>query len=400
MRFRPVNSVPLRRLTSSRTATWRLAGLVVLTLLIGLPSTAQAAPSGTCRSTPFRTNTGKRVVYRVPAMVVTNRGTVLAFAERRGSTSPAADTGDNEVVVARSTDRGCHWSAPRVIADQGRATVGNPVPVVDSRTGTVLLFTVARVAGATTARGLHLQRSTDDGRTFTRYSKARLDLTKVKGFHGGLTGPGHAIQLRSRKSPHRGRLVVPMAYKVGNRYGAYGLVSDNHGRTWKVGYDTKTDGRIEGTVAELPSGRVWASYRNRNVKATVGTGRVGAFSRDGGSSLQGSLKRSGLPVVSVQGSSLGLRGRYGGKLLFSAPTGKDPSRRQGMGIFLSKSSGVGTRWGRPYAVAPKSQPAAYSDLAQLTDTTIGILYETGNKTWKERIDFRSLRTAAVVSPRR
>jgi len=288
MRFRPVSSLPLLLGTGSRAVTWGLAGLVVLALLlVGLPSTAQGAPSGTCRSTPFRTNIGKRVVYRIPAMVVTNRGTVLAFAERRRSTSPAADTGDNEVVVARSTDRGCHWSAPRVIADQGRATVGNPVPVVDSTTGTVLLFTVARAAGSTTARGLHLQRSTDDGRTFTRYSRARLDLTKVRGFHGGLTGPGHGIQLRSGKSPHRGRLVVPMGYKIGTRYGAYGLISDDHGRTWKVGYDTRTDGRIEGTVAELPSGRLWISYRNRNVKAAVGTGRVGAFSTDGGSSLRG-----------------------------------------------------------------------------------------------------------------
>src|SRR3954453_8157859 len=109
MRFRPVNSVPLPLLIGRRAATWGLAGPVVLALLlVGLPSNAQAAPSGTCRSTPFRTNIGKRVVYRIPAVVATNRGTVLAFAERRRSTSPAADTGNTEVVVARSTDRGCH----------------------------------------------------------------------------------------------------------------------------------------------------------------------------------------------------------------------------------------------------------------------------------------------------
>lgn len=397
MRARADTTYPIPLITGP--GTWCLSTLVVLALLLaGLPGTAQAAPAGTCRSTPFRTNTAKRVVYRIPALVVTNRGTLLAFAERRRSTSPAADTGDNEVVVTRSTDRGCHWSAPRVIADRGRDTVGNPVPLVDFTTGTVLLFTVARSPGGTTARGLHLQRSTDDGRTFTPYSKARLDMTKVKGWHGGLTGPGHAIQLRSPQSPHRGRLVVPMGYKLGSRYGSYGLVSDNHGKTWKVGYNTLNDGRIEGTVAELPSGRLWISYRNRNAKATVGTGRVGAFSSDGGSSLQGPLKRSGLPVVSVQGSSLGLRGRYAGTLLFSAPTGRDATRRQGMGIFVSKGSGAGTRWGRPHAVAPNSRPAAYSDLVQLSDHTIGILYETGNKTWKERIDFQSLRIAHVISP--
>lgn len=387
------------RPVSGRRLVVGLAGLTMLALVfVGLPPTAEAA--GLCRSTPFRSKPSDRLVYRIPALVVTDRGTLLAFAERRRSTSPAADTGDTEVVVARSTSRGCHWSSPRVIADRGRDTVGNPVPVVDRTTGTVLLFTVARADGGTTARGLHLQRSTDDGRSFTRYAKARLDLTQVKGWAGGLTGPGHGIQLRTPGSPYRGRLVVPMGYKRGDRYGVYGLLSDDHGKTWRTGYNTLTDGRIEGTVAELPSGRLWVSYRSRNANAAVGTGRVGAFSRDGGSSLSGPLKRSGLPVVSVQGSSLALRGRYSGTLLFSSPTGRDASRRQGMGIFISKSSGAGTRWGRPYVVAPQRRPAAYSDLTQLSDTAIGILYETGPRSWKERIDFQSLKIADVVSPRR
>lgn len=376
---------------------WWLAALMSLGLVLGgLPSTAQAAPR-TCTSTPFRSNPGKHVVYRIPAIVVTTRGTVLAFAERRRSTSPSADTGDVEVVLARSTDRGCHWSTPRRIADRGRDTVGNPVPVVDRTTGTVLLFTVLRArGGGTTAHGLHLQRSNDDGRTFTRHSRGRVDVSKIRGWHGGLTGPGHAIQLRAAKSPHRGRIVVPMGYKRNDRYGVYGLVSDNHGRSWRVAYNTVTDGRIEGTVAELPDGRLWISYRNRNVGASVGTGRVGAFSRNGGSSLAGPLKRSGLPVVSVQGSSLGLTGRHAGILLFSSPAGRDRTRRERMAIFVSSGSKVGTRWRNAHQVQPDKRPGAYSDLVQLSDTTIGILYETGQRSWKERIEFRSIRLSAVL----
>lgn len=388
----------LRRAGSSaRAAAWCLAGLVALALvLVGFPTPAQAAAPGTCRSTPFRTNAGNRVVYRIPAMVATTRGTILAFAERRRSISPAADTGDNEVVVARSTDRGCHWSAPLVIADRGTDTVGNPVPVVDTTTGAILLFTVDRPRGGTTYRGLHLQRSTDDGRTFTPYSKARLDLTNVPGWSGGLTGPGHAIQLHAAASPHRGRLVVPMGYKRDDRYGVYGLISDDHGKSWRVGYNTLTDGRIEGTVAELPNGRLWVSYRNRDARAAVGTGRVGAYSKTGGSSLDGPLKRAGLPVVSVQGSALGLTGRYAGTLLFSSPARQDPTRRHRMAIFASSGAGAGTRWGAPYDVQLDDRPAAYSDLVQLSDTTIGILYETGQTSWKERIDFRSMRISAIV----
>ena len=377
---------------------WWLAVLMSLGLVLGtLPSTAQAVVLGTCTSTPFRSNPDKQAVYRIPAIVATNRGTLLAFAERRRSTSPATDTGDVEVVVARSTDRGCHWSAPRRIADRGENTVGNPVPVVDRTTGTVLLFTILRArGGGSTARGLHLQHSTDDGRTFTPHARARVDVSKIPGWHGGLTGPGHAIQLRALTSPHRGRLVIPMGYKHNDRYGVYGLISDNHGRSWRVGYNAVTDGRIEGTVAELSDGRLWISYRNRDAQAAVGTGRVGAFSRNGGSSLAGPLKRSGLPVVSVQGSSLALTGRYAGTLLFSSPAGQDRTRRERMSIFASSGSTVGTRWRNAHQVQPDKQPGAYSDLVQLSGTTIGILFETGQRSWKERIEFRSIRISTVL----
>ena len=376
---------------------WWLAVLMSLGLVLGgLPSTAQAAP-GTCTSTPFRSNAGKGVVYRIPAIVATGRGTLLAFAERRRGTSPANDTGDVEVVVARSTTRGCTWSKPRTIADRGRDTVGNPVPVFDRETGTVLLFTVARKrGGGSTARGLYLQRSKDDGRTFTAYSKARVNVSKIPGWHGGLTGPGHGIQLQAAKSPRRGRLVIPMGYKRNDRYGVYGLISDNNGRSWRVGYKTSTDGRIEGTVAELSDGRLWISYRNRNANASVGSGRVGAFSRTAGSSLSGPLKRSGLPVVSVQGSALGLTGRYAGTVLFSSPAGRDESRRERMAIFATSGSRVARSWRSPYQLNPEKRPAAYSDLVQLSDTTVGILYETGRRSWKERIVFKSLRLSTVL----
>ena len=386
---RPVPAAPVLRPVSV------LVGLVLA--LVCLPPTADAATPRTCTATPFRTNVGKRVVYRIPSMVVTPKGTLVAFAERRRSTSPSADISDIELVTARSTDRGCRWSAPRVIADKGTGTVGNPAPLVDSSTGDVLLFSIHRPKGGTTGHGFHMQRSTDDGRTFTPYSKAGKDLAGTPRYAGGLTGPGHALQLRSPKSAHRGRLVVPMGYKDGNRYGAYAVVSDDHGKTWKVGYKaTGDDGRIEGTVAELPDGRLWISYRNRNAQAPVGTGRVSAFSSDGGSSLDAPFKRAGLPTVSVQGSALALTGRYAGTLLFSSPARKDATRRHGMAVFVSRGTKAGKVWSAGRPVQKDSRPGAYSDLVQLDGATVGILYETGQTSWKERIDFRSLRIADLV----
>lgn len=386
-----------------------LPALAALLVLVLAPSSALARPhllvtspssAAPCRRTPFLTSLPKRVVYRIPALVTTPRGTLVAFAERRRSTSAESDVSDTEVVVARSLDLGCHWTAPRVVADSGTDTVGNPVPVVDTTTGTLLLFTVDRPRGGTTGRGLHLQRSTDEGLSFTRYGDARLDLARTSGWSGGLTGPGHAIQLHAPNSPHRGRIVVPLGYRSGSRYGTYGLVSDDQGRHWSVGYDALTaDARIEGTVAELPDGRLWVSYHSRG-RAAVGIGRVGAYSLDGGRTLSGPFRRAGLPVVSVQGSALALTGTHAGVLLFSSPAGRDLTRRHQMALFVSRGDTVGTRWAPAYDVLLDSRPASYSDLVQVDDATVGVLYETGLRSWHERIDYRSLRVADVLAPKR
>ena len=388
----------LRRPAQHRAGPRGVAVLLGLVLgLAALPPAAEAAGVAVCTATPFRNDVANHVVYRIPALVATPRGTLLAFAERRRSTDPASDISDTEIVLARSTDRGCHWSAPRVIADQGTGTVGNPAPVVDTTTGAVLLFTVYRAPGGTTGHGFHLQRSTDDGLTFTPYSKAGKDLAGTPGWSGGLTGPGHAIQLHSPSSPHRGRIVVPMGYKDGDRYGAYAVVSDDHGVTWKVGYKAAgSDGRIEGTVAELPDGRLWISYRNRNANTAVGAGRISAWSSDGGSTLDAPFTNAGLPVVSVQSSSLALTGSNAGALLFSAPARKDATRRAEMSLFTSRGTSAGRTWGARYDVQLDARPAAYSDLAQLDDATVGLLYETGQTSWHERINFRSLRIADVL----
>lgn len=400
----PLLPQPAPTTPSSPSVRWTaLVVAVALALALGLipvrPSAQQAyaAPSvSTCTSTPFRTDVAKRVVYRIPATVVTTKGTVLAFAERRRSTGSASDLSDTEVVIARSTDRGCHWSSPRVIADHGADTVGNPAPVVDAASGTILLFTVDRAPGSTTDE-LHLQRSVDDGVTFTAYSKAGNAVIGVPRSPGGLTGPGHALQLRSPQSPHPGRIIVPVSYRKGDLSGSYAIYSDDHGRTWRTGYDDLgRDGRIEGTLAELLDGRVWVSYRNRDGQTPVGRGRVSAFSSDGGASLDTPLGTAGLPTISVQGSSLALTGTYAGTLLLSSPARKDVRTRHQMALFSSRGPSVGQKWSAGYDVQLDSRPASYSDLTQLDDTTVGLLYETGKSSWTERIDWRVLKIADVL----
>ena len=98
----------------------------------------------------------------------------------------------------------------------------------------------------------------------------------------------------------------------------------------------------------------------------------------------------------MQGSALALTGPHAGTLLFSSPARKDPTRRHGMAVFASRARRSGTTWSAGRPVQRDSRPGAYSDLVQLDGATVGILYETGQTSWKERIDFRSLRIADLV----
>ena len=99
----------------------------------------------------------------------------------------------------------------------------------------------------------------------------------------------------------------------------------------------------------------------------------------------------------ISSSSLALTGTDAGTLLFSSTMTKNTAVRRNLGIFVSRGATAGTVWSKPYAVQLEDVPASYSDLVQLDDATIGVLYETGSKSWHERIAFRTLRIADVLA---
>src|SRR5215471_3897368 len=105
---------------------------VALTLLPCALLIAQTRPEPR-KQILFAGQTGGYAGYRIPALVMTGRGTLLAFcAARKG----LGDWDAIEIMLRRSTDCGRTWEPPRVIASRGSMTVDNPVPIVD-RSGAV-----------------------------------------------------------------------------------------------------------------------------------------------------------------------------------------------------------------------------------------------------------------------
>ncbi|AJE40603.1 sialidase family protein [Streptomyces nodosus] len=380
----------------------------------GTAAPAVAAP-GCVSSVPYTAGRDGYDTYRIPAAVRTRAGTVLAFAE--GRRHGPGDSGDVDVVLRRSPDDGCTWG-PLEVAAAGRGdTRGNPAPVVDPRTGRIVLVTSfnggtvdeaqimrGEVAPARSRR-VFVQTSADDGRHFTPPREITAEV-KRPGWRWYATGPGHALALT--RGPHSGRLLVPANHSTAppdgsqdtgqeaKYHGAHALYSDDGGRRWHIGFvDDSRHGSVhpnESSAAQLPDGRVYISSRDQ-----YGTGpghRLDGHSRDGGESLDRPLtvQHSLDDVPVVQGSVLQLQGP-GAPLLFSGPSVR--TARRAMAIWRSTDGGAGFT----KALTLSTRPAAYSDLVGLGGGRTGILYETGASGPYDTIEFRRIPAADLTPPR-
>ncbi|MFJ4846869.1 MULTISPECIES: exo-alpha-sialidase [unclassified Streptomyces] len=377
-----------------------LAGLAVLfTGAAGWQAPAgeaAVAPTAQCAtSVPFRSGTSGYHTFRIPAVLRIGKSTVLAFAE--GRRNSASDEGDIDVVLRRSLDGGCTWQPMRVIARGGGQAFGNPTPVADPKTGRIVLLICRTVGNLTKAQLGGASQAVYDARQVWelhsdsgggKWSAPRQITKSVKpdNWRWYATGPGHAIALRS--GPHAGRLLVPANHTAvvdGEVvHGAHALYSDDHGRTWHIGFVEEVPGGWinlnETSLAELPDGRIYINSRDDGGFSNAS--RANAYSTDGGESVEGSFEpQEALEGPEVQGSVLQLPG---GPLVYSGPS--DPGARAAMALRTSNDGGI--YWEQAWLA--NSHPAAYSDLVDLGGGTVGLLYETGTTSPYETLTFNRL----------
>ncbi len=407
----PVPALSRRSLIVTTTATLAVLASALPAAAASGASTAGAAGAGPRArqrgaSEPFVSGTEGYDTFRIPAVLTTPSGTVLAFAE--GRVGGSSDTGDIDVVVKRSRDGGRTWG-PLILVATGDGNVrGNPAPVIDPATGRLVLLTCYNAGDATEAeitagqvsaedsRRVFVQFSEDDGRTFSEPREITADV-KLPEWRWYATGPCHAIALI--RGPHAGRLVVPANHSTSpppdstdtggeHKYlGAHCLLSDNGGEDWRIGFvDDSYEGVLNGNesvAAELPDGRVYFNTRDHN--GISAGARADAFSSDGGETLDApyAMQPSLNDAPVVQCSALQLEGRNG-PLLFSGPS--VPTARRALALWRSDDDGASFR----KVETLSEDPAAYSDLVQLDRRTLGVLYETGAEGPYEKIEFRRI----------
>ena len=335
------------------------------------PSAASNTISAPLLADLFSAGTDGYHTYRIPSVIVTAKGSVLAFCE--GRKNGAGDAGDIDLLMKRSVDGGGTFGGQQLIWDEGANSCGNPCPVIDQSTGTIwLLMThnlghdresaiVARTSEG--GRTVWITRSTDDGLTWARPVQI-TDAVKRPQWTWYATGPGAGIQLRS------GRLVIPCDHFSDDHF-SHVIFSDDHGASWQIG-GVAGPGGNECEVVELSDGRLLLNMRNYRPQKSS---RAIAISEDQGETWSALALDPVLIEPTCQASirrySAGASGKN--RILFSNPA----SNRARENLTIRLSTDDCQSWAESKLL--QGGPSAYSCLAVLANGSILCFYERGEK---------------------
>ena len=331
--------------------------------------------------------------YRIPAIVVSLKGTLLAFAEGRNS---GGDSGDIDLVLKRSTNNGKSWTKEITIWNDSLNTCGNPCPVVDEATGRIWLMMtwnngkygeseiINKKSNFT--RRPFLCYSDDDGISWSKPVNM-TETCKDPSWGWYATGPGFGIQLKNGK--YKGRLVIPANHTYDDpegkvrkgpfSYGAHVVISDDHGKTWRFSPSIRP-GCNESQVTELPDGKLLMNMRSYNGKSC----RAISFSNDGGETWS-PIEHDYQLVESICQASILNFGSHKGEQIYLFSNPAVTTGRTHMTIRYSKNDC--RDWAGSRLI--NANPSAYSCLFKMPNGKVGLLYETGSKKPYEAINLVS-----------
>lgn len=347
--------------------------------------------------------------FRIPALVTSNAGTLIAAYDIRYDNSTDLQR-DIDVGVKRSTDGGKTWSDLILAMDMGtygyddaiaagtmtwkdaqlNNGIGDPCLLVDENTGRLFCFAVWAhghhydsdnrcLAWAGTGFAiddtpqLMMVYSDDDGVTWS----APVNLTtQIKQFDWRMTfqGPGRGITMKD------GTLVIPIQHQEGaerNMHGLYPLnsgiaYSTDHGLTWHA-HNYAHPVTSESAVAEIEEGVLMLSMRDetdshyRRVFTTTDLGRNWTAHSSNGKVYEQSACEASLLHVDAADNVLGKD-----LLLMSNPQGTSGWRSC---ITIQASLDKGATWTHRLLV-DSGGSLGYSCLTMVDPSTVGILYES------------------------
>ncbi|CAG5017669.1 Sialidase [Dyadobacter sp. CECT 9275] len=364
--------------------------LVAFGYFIGRVWAQEASPVFTSGTEGFKS-------FRIPAIVRTPQGELLAFAE--GRVQGSGDFGDIDIVLKRSKDGGKSWSAAETVVNYDKLQAGNPAPVLDLLDprypkGRLFLFYNTgnnhenEVRKGKGLREVWYKSSLDGGITWSepvnittqvhrpKQPQVNPDYNFQQDWRSYANTPGHAMQFSGGR--YNGRIYVAANHSAGEShpesedYQAHAFYSDDHGATFKLSDKIGIPGSNEASAAQLSDNRLMLNARNQkgDVKA-----RIVAISKDGGVKWDTTYFDSNLPDPICEGSILTV-GKNKGKHILAFSNAADIKNRNNLTLRISYDEGK--TWAKNILIGSEPGSAdytAYSDIVQTGKKTIGVLYE-------------------------
>ena len=355
------------------------------------------------KHTLFTPLTNGYYCYRIPGLIRTMQGTLIAFCEARQHS--CSDWGHSAILARRCENpiqHFDHWQKPFIIKESERmvaprneiesftalklaerygwkhglipVVTNNPVPIVDTFTGEIHLvycedYHHAFYTGSVD-NGLTWSESVDITNVLEQL-RPQYDWTVIA------SGPGQGLQLQHGE--HKGRLIVPF-WMASNPADVTAhqpsqvatIYSDDHGSTWQAGEfvpftvkdpnESKLVQRKDGTVMMI-------SRSNQPLdKDQPVFHKAVSVSPDGISSWSEYRFDKTLPEPRCMGSLA----RLGDQLLYSSPnpTAISEEFHKRRNLTLWQSADEGRTWTHPLPI--DRIDSAYSDLA--VDEENGFVY--------------------------